>query len=243
MTTNTALLQAPAGVNQVVGLTGTVYLADAFGRVTVNAGDIQGLLNNGYTYAPLDCRYYTTIPPAAASATAIVSAVAITNVALTIAAQPDISRKLAVVWATSSAAITAGSLSMVYTDTNGQTVTDVIALAGAVSATTTQGTSHGVAHLTSATVAGLVGGTTPTIQIGTGTALGLPLPLGWNNLSVFKETKFNLTAVPGTGVDESVGTVDTVGGTIIPTTVPNATLSYTFGYSFTNGGQATGYGA
>lgn len=44
----TTVLVAPAGVTQAVGLSGTIYTV-ANGLVTVNAGDVIGLLNNGYT--------------------------------------------------------------------------------------------------------------------------------------------------------------------------------------------------
>ena len=166
--------------------------------------------------------------PIASELVSVVNAVTPSNVALTLAAQPDYPRKLnirVVVGTTTTTAITAGSLVLVGINQLGQVVTETISLIANASKTVISTNCY--AHVTSATVSAYAAsgsGTGNTVGVGVSTALGLTLPVGFNNLVVFK-------ADVDAG-DETVGTVDTTAGTIIPNTAANATHSYDFWYSY-----------
>lgn len=162
--------------------------------------------------------------PIAAELVSIKAAAIAANGAITVAGQPDYPRKLQVRQVIVTA-ITAGTLTLVGINPSGATITEVISLVAAATQTLT--TANAYAHITSGPVAGLVGGGDGTLGIGVATALGLPLPAGFAGLNVFKENVDN--------ANEAVGTVDTVAGTVIPTTLPNATHNYDFFYSFNTG--------
>ena len=169
--------------------------------------------------------------PIAAELISIKAAATPANGAITIAAQPDFPRKLQiriVIGTTTTTAITAGTLTLVGTSPQGQTVTEVISLIQNASATLQ--TANAYAHLTSGVVAAYAAngsGTGNTLGIGVSAQLGLPLPAGFTNLNVFKENVDN--------ADEAVGTVDYVAGTVSPTTAPNATHNYDFYYAANSG--------
>lgn len=197
----------------------------ADGTIIVNASDVVDLLKLGCTFINQSTRWFETASaPLAANATVIVANVAVTNAALTIAAQPDYMRPLRAVMAPGAAGVTGGVLTMIYTANDGTTVTDVFSLITPLSTSVIVTTSKAVAHLTSATVSGFVGGSSPTIQVGTIAALGVPLDPGFQDFVVFKE---NIS-----GANETVGTVNAAGGYITPTSAPNATLLFGFGYSY-----------
>jgi hypothetical protein len=159
--------------------------------------------------------------PIAAELVSISAAAIATNRALTIAGQPDYPRKLQVRQVIVTA-ITAGILTIVGINNAGQTITETVSLIA--SATQTLKTVNAFAHVTSATVSGLVGGGDGTLGIGVAADLALSIPATFSGLQVFKANVDN--------ADEAVGTVDTAAGTISPTTAPNGTHSYTFYYSF-----------
>ena len=166
--------------------------------------------------------------PIASELVSIVAAVTPSNVALTLAAQPDYPRKLnvrIVIGTTTTTAITAGSLVIIGVNQLGQTVTETISLITTSSKTVI--TANAYATVTSATVSAYAAsgsGTGNTIGIGVSTALGLTLPVGFNNLVVFKADV--------DAANETVGTVDTTAGTIIPNTAANATHNYDYWYSY-----------
>lgn len=216
---------------------GTIFLPNtgqvvpaSDGTVTILSSDIFPALALGMTFINLTTSWFETgHAPAAASATVTVANVAVANGALTIAAQPDYPRPLRAVMAPGAAAVTAGTLTMTYTANDGTVVTDVFSLITPLSTTVTVTTSKAVAHLTSATVAAFAGGSSPTIQIGTIAAIGVPLNAGFQDFAVFKENV--------DGADEAVGTVNAAGGYITPTTAPNASHLYGFGYTYTSVGS------
>lgn len=224
MTTPTVVLLSPAGVTNYTGQSGTAYTADSYGRFTINAGDIKAALDAGFIYAPSPVKYYYAASPLAASATRIVSSVAATNGTLTIAAQPDCPRPIQFVFAPGTTAVTAGTLTLVYVATNGQTVTDVLSLVTPLSTSATLASTQGVASLTSATIAGLTGGTSPGIEGGVTASIALPGDPLAQDFVVFKEIV--------DGLNETVGTVVAASGFIAPTTAPNGTHSYSFGYTY-----------
>jgi hypothetical protein len=155
----------------------------------------------------------------AADLVSVVNAVLPSNVALTLALQPDVARKLQVNIVTGS---TAGSLVLVGVDQNGNAATQTfnIATAGTVI------TDKAYATVTSATISG-GSGFAGTVGIGLGAALGIPT----NKTPA--ATAFNVYKAQVNGLNEAVGTQDTTATTIIPTTAPDASHSFAFWYNFT----------
>lgn len=170
-----------------------------------------------------DARHVHYEAPITADLVSIVNAVDITNVVLTIAAQPDFPRKLQVRIVDANSSVSAGVVTLVGIGARGQAVTQAIPLTGG---TQTVVTTDAYATLTSATVTGAVGNVAgDTIGIGPGTALGLPGP-STPTAGTYAVHKSNVT-----NANETVGTVDATAGTIIPTSVPNGTRTYDFWFS------------
>lgn len=160
--------------------------------------------------------------PIAGDLVTIVADVGLANGALTIAAQPDVPRKLQVRITDANSSISAGTVTLVGVGARGQAVSQVIALAGG---TRTVTTDEAFATLTSATVASLAGAATgDNIGIGPSNALGLPVPQGARDVAVHKANVAN--------ANEAVGTVDATAGTIVPTTAPNGTRVFDFWFTY-----------
>jgi hypothetical protein len=224
----TSKLLAPGAAQRFEAQSGARYAADQTGVVSnVAAADVLDHLNAGCRFAYTGAQYLSLGTPAVAAASSIVTNGTLSNGSLTIAGQPDVPRKLQAVVAPGAAAISAGSLTLTYTDASGQAQADSFALTTPASTNLTFSTSHGVARIASAVVSGIAGGSSPTIAVGTTNALGLPAVQGAFSFAVFKEVK--------DGADETVGTVDATGGTVTPTTAPNGTHSFSFGYTFVFG--------
>jgi hypothetical protein len=216
---------ATNGLSGVIqGLFGT-YVPLADGTIQADSRDVIDLIRAGMTYVNKVTRTMSfSIAPATASATVYVANVAATNVALTIAAQPDVVRPFQAVFAPGAAAVTAGTLTVVYTGNDGITHTDVFSLVTGSGVSLTPNSSKACAHITSATIAGIAGGSSPTIQIGSTAALGLVCDPGFQGFAVQKEND-------GSG-NATVGTVNAGQGAIAPTAAPNATRTYEFTYSY-----------
>ena len=147
-----------------------------------------------------------------------------------------------VIGTTTTTAITAGTLTLVGVDQDGNSVTEVISLVRTSSATVVSANCY--AKLTSATVAAYAAsgsGTGNTVGIGLSNDFGLPTAQGLSavNFAVVKSTK--ITKVLGTSVvaaDDAAasGTVDAVARSFAPTTAPGATglLDFLILYSFGN---------
>lgn len=210
----------------VQGVNG-VYQMAADGTFTVDTKDAPACLALGMTYIKTrSTSYYTGGSVLAASAAASIASTTLSNGALTILAQPDVSRQIAVIMGTSTTAITAGSVAITYLANDGSTQTDNLTAVLAASAVSTQFLSKGVSHINTAVVSGLVGGLTPYIFAGLTATIALPVDLGTVDLVVTKENV--------TGADETVGTLSTVSlGCIAPTSAPNATRTYSFLYAYT----------
>lgn len=207
---------------------GASYTADVNGFIYVAPNDIVSAINAGWAFAVNEgLKIYAPSPvPAAANAVATVASVALTNGTLTIAAQPEVPRPLAIRIDPGAAAITAGSLVMTYAANDGTPAqVDTISLVAAVSTPFTTAPSKGVLNLSSAVVSGLVGGSSPKIQIGTTAAISLPTIAGAAGLTVLNEK--------ADGTLETVGAVVASTGQITPTTAPNGTHTYSFGYTYT----------
>lgn len=163
------------------------------------------------------------VNPAAAALTGYVNTVDAADGVQSLAAQPDVPRKLQVRIVDANSSISAGTLTLVGIGARGQAVTQVIALTGG---TRTVTTDDAYATITSATIASLSGAASgDTVGIGPATALGLPAARGATSVSVFRAYVDD--------VAEAVGTVDATAGTIVPTTVPNGSRDYDFHFNHT----------
>lgn len=237
--TTSVKLFAPASAGGSIQTpnSGVVFVASD-GTVSVQAQDVAALIAAGFQFAVTAHRQYNTPgAPAIASANNIVSSVALSTGSLTIAAQPDVARQLAVVVNSGTVSLSSGLVTLVYAANDGTTVTDSLGFATIVANNQqTLTTSKGVEHLISATTSAVVGGASPGVQIGTNATLALPVDPRFVDFAVTKETKVTPTAgtlglsVPA---DETVGTVTASGGLIAPTTAPNGTTQLSFGYSYT----------
>jgi hypothetical protein len=147
---------------------------------------------------------------------------------MAIAAQPDVMRQAALVVTSASPGPTAGTVAITYIANDGTTQTDTLSLITVGATPTTQVLSKGVQHIASATIAGLVGGTAPVwLELGSTAVISVPVDPGAVDVVFTKETI-------DTG-NEAIGTVSTATlASIAPTTVPNATHTYSFGYTFTS---------
>ncbi len=186
------------------------------------------------------------LAPLPADLVSIVAAVTPTNVALTIAAQPPQARKLQyriVIGTTTTTAITAGTLTTIGFDQDGNAITEVLSLIHTSSATVVSAYAWG--NITSTTVAGYVAsgsGTGNTIGIGLSNAFGLQTGAGVTGFTLIKATKIITTVTGGVTAwaravtDDAAGsaTVDAVARTVIPTTAPGVAgiNDYEFTYSY-----------
>lgn len=224
-------LRMPLTLTKYTVSDGSIYTSDANGVISVtDFNDANDLKSAGGVFALGAVSYRAAfIAPPVADLTSVKAAAIAANGTITIVAQPKCPLKLQVRQVIVTA-ITAGTLTLVGIDPRGNAVTEVISLIAAV--TQTLKTANAYAKLTSGTVAGLVGGGDGTLGLGVATDLGLPGPATFQSLVVFKE------GVSATGsaapVDEAVGTVDTVAGTVAPTTNADATKCFEFWYTMTN---------
>jgi hypothetical protein len=235
---------APAGLGGLVqGSSGVNYQVASDGSINnVLAGDVSSLFRASFRFfsQATDRTYLSSPLPADLIST--VAAVTPSNVALTIAAQPPQPRKLQirlVLGTPGTTNITAGTLTLVGVDQDGNVVTEVLQMATAVSVTLKSANAY--ASLTSATVAGYTAsgsGTGNTIGLGPSNDFGMPTVVGVVGFAVAKVTK--ITKVLGTSnvaADDvaSTATVDAVARTIAPTTAPAANglvdydMTYTYG--------------
>ena len=125
-----------------------------------------------------------------------------------------------------TAPITAGSVSVGYYGNDGLLGTDTfscVGLTGAISITTPL--SRGVAHITTAFVSAITGGTSPYVRMDTTATLAVPIDPSAIDFAEIKEN-----VVSG---NVSTGTISTVSlGCIAPTSAPNGTLNYGFLYVY-----------
>ena len=240
-TTQTVKLFAPTGGGGQIQAPNGTYFVASDGTVAVNAADVASLVALGFEFAVTDHRNYV-FPgaPVAQSATVTVSSTSLTVGSLTIAAHPDVPRQVqAVVFP--GGAITAGTLTYVYTANDGTTQTDALSLVMASQSTGVAGatlaTTKGVERMTSVTVAGLTGGVSPGVQAGTNNYLAVPVPPRFVDFAVTSEKKITPTngtlglTVPS---DDTVPTLlITAGALVTPSTVPDGTHGLSFGYNVT----------
>lgn len=192
----------------------------------------------------------TFLAPLPADLISIVAAATPANGALSIAAQPPHARKLQyriVIGTTTTTAITAGTVTTVGTDQDGNAITEVISLITASSVTIKSAYAWG--HITSSTLAAYAAsgsGTGNTFGVGLSNDFGIPGGVGLTTLACVKATK-NTRNVVGSGTavttwtntaaDDvaSTAVVDSVARTIAPTTAPaaNGLIDFEFTAKFT----------
>lgn len=245
----TVKLIAPAGQGGIImGASGVQYTIAADGTVTVNNADVLPLLRTGYGLFGLTSGKVSISSALPADLVSIVNAATPANGTVTIAAQPPHARKMQVrivLGTPGTTNITAGTLTLVGTDQDGNGISEVIALNqfGAVSGTFT--TKWAYAKLTSGTIAAYAAngsGTGNTVGIGLSNAFGVPTfqsgqGFGGVNLVCTKATKITkVLGTSNTAADDvaATTTVDTTARTITPTTVPaaNGLVDYEFSYAF-----------
>lgn len=210
------LMKAPNPYQTFQSQDGSTYTADSKGIIAnVTNGDVLDLMNMGCVPGSLKSDFLNLGAVVTASLTQLIANVAATNISLTIAAQPDVPRQGVFTFAPGAANVTAGNLAVVYKDQNGQTQTDNFSLITSSGVSLSPKTTKAIASLVSATITGLVGGSSPTVQAGTNTTVGLPSDVGSFGFSVYKETQ--------NGADvATIGAVDAANGLYTLTTAPNS---------------------
>lgn len=222
----TSIFKLPSGVGQAQVRDGISYTADANGNVTVPdkyAGDMR---NMGALLVATKSRKVYINKPLAAELIAIKAAAIAVNGAITVAAQPTQPCKLQIRQVIATA-ITAGTLTLVGEDINGNALSEVVSLIAASTQTLT--TTNAFAKLTPASclVAGLVGGGDGTLGIGHATALSLPFDPGY----VVGSLDINKVLVDA--VDDTLpATIDTTRCTFVPTTAANGTKNFEVFYTY-----------
>jgi hypothetical protein len=221
-------LVAPAGTMQI-SAPGGPYVVAADGTVSVPSSVVGALLNAGCMFPSTNMDVVTFTGPPASELVSIVAAASPTSgTAMTIASQPKYPCKLNV-RGVYSGAVAGLVVNIVGTDGRGNSVSETVNVAAASS--TTFVTVNAYSHVTSVTPVGTVTNVT-TIGVGVSAALALPVSPQFQDLVVFKEGLSATSPVPP--VDETVGTVDTVAGTIIPSTAPDGTKCFTIWFTWNN---------
>jgi hypothetical protein len=201
------------------------YQAASDGTFTVDTRDAPAMLQLGMNYIrQIGLSYAVPIAAAAASIGGVVSSGALSNGTVSVTTQPAVMRPVNVEWGTGTTAITAGTVTVTYVGNDGISGSDVIPLSIALSTASTVGLSRGVDTITSITVAGLVGGTSPWIRLSTTAALSLPVSPGTVDLTVTREYDAGATI--------AVGSLGVSLGSVFPTTAPNGTVTYSFNYTY-----------
>jgi hypothetical protein len=222
-------MRSPNPYQSFEALSGNTYQSNQYGIISnVASGDVVSLLNMGCTPSTLKTRLLAAGAVLTASLTGIISNVALTNLTLTIAAQPDVPRQLVLTMAPGAAAVTAGQALITYVAADGSVQVETASLITGSGVTVTYKTVKAVAELTSVVTSGVVGGSSPTIEMGTNGVIGLPAEQGAIGFSVFKETYTTVSANITTGVitpvitdQGTLGAVDAINGLYTPTTAPN----------------------
>jgi hypothetical protein len=217
------LILAALGGNTVQTSNTTATNQQGTASITVGGNtDAQTATNTAITQSGS----VTYVNPIAAATTTYVATVDIANAAQVIAAQPDFPRKVQIVVTDANSSITVGQITIVGVGARGQALNQTFDISN--QGTKTYTTADAYATITSITVANLAGALAGSDKIAAGptNALGLPAPSAPtpSNFTVYKE---NLAAT-----NETVGTVDATAGTVIPSTPPDGTKTFSFWYNY-----------
>src|SRR6266446_6555138 len=153
------------------------YQAASDGTFTVDTRDAPAALAKGASYlGGVGSTYnFDAAAPLAATSGRLIASGALSNGSPSIANQPDVPRQAALIIGTGTGAITAGTIAVTYVGNDNVSGTDTLSLACPASSITTQFLSRGVAYISAATVAGLVGGTSPCRHLDTTAGISLPI--------------------------------------------------------------------
>jgi hypothetical protein len=199
--------------------------AGADNTITVDARDAPALLAAGATYINNRAAFANITPaPVAATAGQIVASVALANGTLSIAHQPDVPRQCALRVSPGTSPITAGLATLTYVANDGQSQVDAVSLVMPGTAVVTTNTTKAVAVMNSVVITALAGGATPLTQVNDTNSLGLPVDPGYIDFTVVRESDDNANV--------TIGTVASSAASVTPSTAPNGTHVYSFGYSY-----------
>lgn len=167
--------------------------------------------------------YFNPVAPeTTAGAATLVADVAVSNAALTIAAQPTVPVRLNVIITDGDSSMSAGTLAIVGLDAGGRSITENVTLTGG---SATKVTNNAFGRITSATISGLAGHTgADKVAIGMSAQFGAPLPLGHSG--------FTANYLVCNGVQEVIASQDATYGVFTPTTAPNGTNDYVLDYKY-----------
>ena len=223
--------QIQVAVPASIGIAGLIqgnfgtYQPNSDGTYTVDTRDIPPLLVVGFNYVKQTSSAYTLpLAPAAATVGRVVASGALSNGTVSVSNQPDTMRPVTVEVGTGTTAITAGTVTVAYVANDGQTQTDVFSLVAALSTSVTQTLSKGAVTVSSITVAGVVGGTSPWFRMSTTAAVSIPVAPGTVDFAVTREYDAGATI--------AIGALVSALCSITPTTAPNATVTYSFAYYY-----------
>lgn len=209
----------------VQGNFGTYYPSATSPVVAVDSRDAAALLAAGGNYIKQASRFTTLLAaPRAGSAGRLVASTSFANGTLSIANQPDVPRRGNVILNPGTTAVTAGNIAITYLANDGTNTTDNISGITAASQILTASTSKGIVTLTSAIITAVAGGTSPGVQIDDSNSLSVFVDPGFSSFTCIKETADN--------AGETVGTVASSAASITPTTTPNGTHTFGFGYTY-----------
>ncbi len=201
------------------------YQIASDGTFTADTRDVSALLSLGCVYVNAQTRSYGQTP-AVATATAgkFIASTSLATGAFSIAAQPDVPRQGQLVLGATSPALSAGTVTLIYTANDGSTQTDTFSAVVGLTATATAFTSKGLVHISSAFATGITGGGAPFIHLDSTSVLSVPVDFNAKDVTFIKETIDS--------GDETVGTPNTnTLASIQPTVVPNGT--HTYGWMYT----------
>ena len=226
MTIKVALQTGGTAVGNFYGRNSGLVAVNSDGTFSIDPRDLGDALRNGYTTVYNDTKQSTfALAPLVATVGKFVNSTTLANGTLSVAAQPDVPRGANVVVAPGSPGVTAGTLTVVYVANDGSNPqTDVVSLVGNPNSLPfTSPLSKGVLSITSATVAGLSGGTSPGIQIDSNGILGVPVPPLATSVTLIKEDTDG-------GNQTTLGTLTTA-GLWTPHVALNGTHTYQAWYS------------
>jgi len=187
---------APAGVTGLVqGRSGLNYTIASDGTISnVNQLDVLPLIQAGFWQFSTVVEKVSLNSPLPADLISIKAAATPANGAITIAAQPPHARKLqirVILGTGGTTDITAGTLTLVGIDQDGNAVTEVVSLVTA-GASATYKSKYAYSSLTSGTVAAYAAngsGTGNTLGIGVSNDFGIPSCPGVVDFAIVKATK------------------------------------------------------
>lgn len=189
------------------------------GIITIDSRDGPQVLRMGGTYLTNATRQAIVGAAIAGAAGKIVASAGLSNSSYVIANQPDFPRLLSVRVDPGTSAITAGQAVVSYIANDGSNPQlDTISFATGAGTVFSTNLSKGAVFVNSLVVSGLVGGTSPGIQMDTLNFLAAIVDNGFVDFSVL-----NLTVdAARSGVASTIAS----SGVFLPSTIPNSTHTY-----------------